>query len=261
MRVAIVDDEEHARAAIRLLLESREGVEVVAECRNGLEAVEVLRWMTVDLLLLDVQMPALDGFGVLHAMGADRMPPTVFVTAFDEYAVRAFDVGAVDYVVKPFDESRFLAAFDKACRLIEEHRTAEWAKRLLAATRERATLGTMVALPRLPVPVGKRVVFVNFAEIDWIEAADQYVIIHAGTKEYLLRESLRRLAKKLPTDCFARIHRSHLVNIARVREVTRLTKGDAEVTLSNGRHLRVSRRYRRSLPALRPVRQPKGHEI
>jgi len=247
LRVAIVDDEEHARTAIRILLARRPDVDVVAECRNGLEAVELLQWVSVDLLLLDVQMPGLDGFGVIHAIGAARTPPTVFVTAYDTYALRAFEVDAIDYVLKPFDETRFFAAFDRARRRIDERRAARWAKRLLAATPDRAGAGVQPPLPRLPVPVGNRVVFVNFDEIDWIQAADQYVVLHVGPKEYLLRESLQRLAGRLPRARFAHIHRSHVVNIARVREVARLRNGDAEVVLADGRRLRWSRRYRRNV--------------
>jgi len=247
LRVAIVDDEAHARAAIRILLGRRAGVEVVAECRNGIEAVEVLRWLTVDLLLLDVQMPGLDGFGVLHALGPNHVPPTVFVTAFDTYALRAFEVDAVDYVLKPFDEARFLASFNRARQRIDERRTAQWARRLLAATPDRAGAAPVCPLPRLPVPVGNRVIFVNLADIDWIQAADQYVMLHVGAKEYLLRESLQHLADRLPREQFARIHRSRLVNVSKVCEVTRLRKGDAEVILADGRRLRSSRRYRNEL--------------
>jgi two-component system, LytTR family, response regulator len=247
LRVAIVDDEAHARAAIRIFLARRRGVDVVAECRNGLEAVEVLRWMSVDLLLLDIQMPGLDGFAVMQAVGPDKVPPTVFVTAFDEYALRAFEVEAVDYVLKPFDEARFLAAFDRARRRIDEMRAARWARRLLASVPGRGD--TAPVLPRLPVPLGNRVVFVDFDDIDWIQAADQYVTLHVGSKEYLMRESLQRLAARLPHDRFAQIHRSHAVNIARIREIARLGKGDAEVLLTTGQKLRWSRRYRGELRA------------
>jgi two-component system, LytTR family, response regulator len=250
LRVAIVDDEAHARAAIRILLTRRDDVDVIAECRNGAEAVEVLQWMTVDLLLLDVQMPGLDGFGVLRTVGADKVPPTIFVTAFDRYALRAFEVEAVDYVLKPFDEQRFFAAFDRARQRIDERRTARWARRLLAAAPASAAVAPAAPLPRLPVPVGDRLIFVSFDEIDWIQAADQYVIVHVGAKEYLMRESLRRLAARLPRDRFAHVHRSHIVNIAKVREVARLGKGDAELTMADGRRLRGSRRFRNALQAL-----------
>jgi len=250
VRVAIVDDEANARAAIRIILGKRADVEIVAECRNGLEAVEVLQWMTVDLLLLDVQMPGLDGFGVIETLGPDKMPPTVFITAYDSYALRAFEVEAVDYVLKPFDESRFLAAFDRARRRIHEGRTVAWARRLLATTGAQITRPARTQIPRLPIPSGGRIVFVSFDEIDWIQAADQYVIVHVGQKEHLLRASLQGLAAKLPPDRFAQVHRSHLVNLAKVRRVTRLAKGDAEVMLDGGQTLRVSRRYRRALKIL-----------
>jgi two-component system LytT family response regulator len=248
LRLAIVDDEAHARAALRILLSESGGVEIVAECRNGLEAVEVLRWLSVDLLLLDVQMPGMDGFGVIHALGA-KVPPTIFVTAFDAYAMRAFEVEAIDYVLKPFDGARFRAAFDRARRRIGERRAAHWADRLMAATPEYAGGAGVPPASRLPVPSGNRVVFVNFDDIDWIQAADQYVIVHAGPKQHLLRESLHRLVEKLPRDRFARIHRSHVINVARLLEVTRLANGDAEVTLSCGRQLRLSRRYRGAILA------------
>lgn len=244
LRVAIVDDEAPARTALRILLSERRDVEIVAECRNGSEAVEVLQWIPIDLLLLDVQMPGLDGFGVVAAIGPERMPPTVFVTAFDKYAVRAFDVQAIDYVLKPFDRQRFHAAFDRAKQRIAERRTAEWARMLAGAAGARPSPVAGQLPARLPVPQGDRVVFVNFDEIDWIEAADQYVTLHVGSRALLLRQSLRWLLLKLPPRRFAQIHRSHVVNVAKVKEVVRLGKGDAQVVLANGRELRLSRRYR-----------------
>ena len=151
---------------------------------------------------------------------------------------------------KPFDDVRFLAAFDRARRRIDERRSAEWAQRLVAATPDRGGSAAAPQLPRLAVPVRDRVVFVDFDDIDWIQAADQYVIVHAGAKQYLLRESLRRLARRLPPEQFARIHRSHVVNLSRIPEVKRLANGDARVTLAHGLALRLSRRYRADL---RPV--------
>jgi two-component system, LytTR family, response regulator len=246
LRVAIVDDEAHARTAIRLLLQPRADVEIVAECRDGAEAVEVLRWLTVDLLLLDVQMPGLDGFGVIHTLGA-AAPPTVFVTAYDQYALRAFEVEAIDYVLKPFDAGRFFAAFDRARRRIGELKASAWASRLAGATPEKTWPEPPAIRSRLPVPSGNRILFVDFQDIDWIEAADHYVIVHARGRGHILRESLQRLAAKLPADRFARIHRSHAVNIARIVEVTRLANGDAQITLAGGEQLRWSRRYRDAL--------------
>lgn len=247
LRVAIVDDEAHARAALRVMLADRSDVTIAAECRNGEEAVEVLSWLPVDVLFLDVQMPGLDGFQVVHAMGAARMPSTVFVTAHDEYAMRAFDVEAIDYVLKPFDRTRLFAALDRAKRRIAERESADWARRLVDATRDR-TPPPPVPRARLPVPNGDRIVFVPLDEIDWIEAADQYVTLHAGTRALLMRQSLQSLLARLPAGRFAQIHRSHAVNVAKVKEVVRLAKGDAEVVLtSRPEPLRLSRRYRDDL--------------
>jgi two-component system, LytTR family, response regulator len=245
LRVVVVDDEAHARAAIRLLLQRRREVEIVAECRDGVEAVAVLQWLTVDLLLLDVQMPGLDGFEVIRAVGPERLPPTIFVTAHDAFALRAFDVEAVDYVLKPFDEARFFVAFDRACRRIDQASMAERARRLLSARGSPINVPPAIRTERLPVPTGNKIIFLAIDEIDWIQAADQYVMIHAGSREYLLRESLQRLSTVLPPDRFAQIHRSHIVNLQNVRAIERRAKGDAEVTLGDGTRLRWSRRYRR----------------
>lgn len=249
LAVAIVDDEVNARAAIRVLLTRCGDVEIVAECRDGVEAVEFLNWATVDLLFLDIQMPGLDGFGVIAALPIERVPPTVFVTAYDAYAIRAFEVEALDYLLKPFDERRFFAAFSRARQRIDERRTSSWARELLAAT-HRAPSPPPSTPARLPVVQGGRIVFVEFQHIDWIEAADQYVILHVGAKEYLLREALHRLAARLPRDVFAQIHRSHVVNLAKVREIVRRDKGDATVVLTSGRQLRLSRRYRDAIRGL-----------
>jgi len=247
LRVAVVDDEEPARAALRVLLSRRSDVEVVAECRNGEEAVEVLGWLTVDLLLLDVQMPGFDGFQVVQAIGAERMPPTIFVTAYDTYALRAFDVQAIDYVLKPFDEPRLFAAVDRAARRIADRRTAEWARALVDATKDRHPAPPVLQRSRLPVPVGDRILFVPFEEIDWIEAEDQYVTLHTGKTSLLMRQPLHALLARLPPGRFAQIHRSHAVNVSRIKEVVRLGKGDAQVILTGGQPLRLSRRFRDDL--------------
>jgi two-component system LytT family response regulator len=247
LRVAIVDDEAHARAALRVMLAARPDVTIAAECRNGEEAVEVLGWLPIDLLLLDVQMPGLDGFQVVQAVGPERLPPTVFITAHDEYALRAFDVEAIDYVLKPFDQPRLFAAIDRARRRITEQRTADWASRLMEATKDRAPAPATVLRARLPVPVGERILFVPFDDIDWIEAEDQYVTVHAGAKALMMRQSLQSLLAKLPPGRFVQIHRSHAVNVNKIKEVVRLGKGDAQVIVGPGTPLRLSRRYRDEL--------------
>jgi two-component system, LytTR family, response regulator len=244
LRVAIVDDEAPARAALRVLLADRSDVDIVEECRNGREAVEAIHRVAIDLLLLDIEMPGLDGFGVVEEIGPEHMPLTMFITAHDEHALRAFEIDAIDYILKPFDRSRFFAAFDRAVRRISERRTAEWASRLSNLLGRRLTPAAHTAQSKLPVPVGDRVVFVPIDEIDWIEAADQYVVVHAGRREFTLRQTIQSVLLKLPPRKFAQIHRSHAVNVARVSEVVKLGKGDAQVVLTTGRELRLSRRFR-----------------
>jgi two-component system LytT family response regulator len=249
LRVAVVDDEAPARAALRVLLEERDDVDVVEECRNGREAIDAIRRSVIDVVLLDIAMPGADGFKVIEEIGPERMPLTVFVTAHDEHALRAFEADAIDYVLKPFDRGRFTAAFDRAVRRIAERRTAEWARRLANLMGRRLPTPTAAPALKLPVPVGDRLVFVPIEEIDWIEAADQYVVLHAGPKEFTLRDTIGGVMQKLPPSRFAQIHRSHAVNLSRVHEVVKLGKGDAQVVLSSGRELRLSRRFRERLRA------------
>jgi two-component system LytT family response regulator len=247
IRVAIVDDEAPARSALRILLAERSDLEVVAECRNGPEAVDLIRQVPLDLVLLDVQMPGLDGFGVVAAVGPEEMPPTVFVTAYDAYAVRAFEVQAMDYLLKPFDGARFHAALDRAVRRIDEHRSVAWARRLGEVVSQCSTAARKSPSTRLPVPVGDRIALVEVGEIDWIAAAGQSVVLHVGQREYAVRQTLQAMLASLPTGTFVQIHRSHAVNLARVRELLRLGKGDAQVVLTTGHQLRLSRRYRDQL--------------
>jgi two-component system LytT family response regulator len=244
LRVAIVDDEAPARAALRVLLDERDDVEIVEECRNGREAVDAIRRGAIDLVLLDIAMPGIDGFEVIEEIGPAHMPLTVFVTAHDEHALRAFEADAIDYILKPFDRARFAAAFDRAARRITERRTAEWARRLSSLMGRRIPAPTSAGPMKLPVAVGDRVMFVPIDDIDWIEAADQYVILHAGRKEFTVRDTIHALMQKLPARRFAQIHRSHAVNLSRVHEVVKLGKGDAQVVLTTGRELRLSRRFR-----------------
>ncbi len=247
MRLAIVDDEAPARSAVRILLAERSDVDVVAECRNGAEAVDLIRQVPLDLVLLDVQMPGLDGFGVVEAVGVGEMPPTVFVTAFDAYAVRAFEVQAIDYILKPFDGVRFHAALDRALRRIKELRSVEWARKLGEVVEQCSGATTPSAKTRLPIPIGDRVTFIDVSEIDWIGAAGQSVVLHVGTREFRLRQPLQVMLSNLPSRSFVQIHRSHAVNLSRVKELLRLGKGDAQVVLTTGEQLRLSRRYREHL--------------
>jgi two-component system, LytTR family, response regulator len=247
LRVIVVDDEAPARAALRVLLDERDDVEVVEECRNGRDAIEAIRRRAPDLVLLDIAMPGADGFDVVDEIGPAQMPLTVFVTAHDQHALRAFEADAIDYVLKPFDRARFNAAFERAARRVMERRTAEWARRLSSLMGRRPPAATPAPMTRLPVSIGDRVVFVAAEEIDWIEAADQYVVLHVGRKQFTLRDTIAGILERLPPRRFAQIHRSHVVNLARVHEVVKMGKGDVRVVLSTGAELRLSRRFRSRL--------------
>jgi two-component system LytT family response regulator len=254
LRVLIADDEPLARDCIRLALGAERDVEVVAECADGGEAVEAIRRLGPDLVFLDVQMPGLDGFGVVERVGAERMPPIVFVTAYDEHALRAFALHAVDYVLKPFDDRRFRETLRHARRQLRLERESELGRRLAALVRDYAALGAGPAggyATRVLVRHGERSHFVATDEIDWFEAAGNYVRLHAGPRTELIRTTLARLLLQLDPKTFARIHRSTIVNLSRVREVHPWFGGDYVATLTDGQELRVSRSYRDAL--LRPL--------
>lgn len=243
LRLVLVDDEPLARQTLRLLALRDPEVVVVAECRNGAEAVAAVREHRPDLLFLDVQMPELDGFDVLAVLG-EEAPAIVFVTAYDQYALRAFEVHAVDYLLKPFTDERFEKALVRAKGLARPAGRAEARDRLtrLAAAHRAATR-------RFMVRSAGRVVFLKAEEIDWIEAADYYARLHVGSATYLLRESMNDLEAALDPEAFVRIHRSAIVNLDRVREMQPLARGELVVILADGTRLRMSRSRREDLEA------------
>ena len=209
IRAVIVDDEPWARRRIAALLKSEPDVEVAGECRGGVEAIEKIPELSPDLVFLDVQMPECDGFDVLEAIGPERMPPVIFATAYDKYAVRAFDAQALDYLLKPFDEERFQQAMGRARR---ELKLGKGASEALRAVLE-AVRGKSQFLKRLAVKSGGRVVFLRAADIDWIEAAGNYVTLHVGRDRHMLRATMNSLEPKLDSEEFVRIHRSTIVNL------------------------------------------------
>jgi len=241
IRVVVVDDEPLARDCVRLALEADPDFELVAECGDGRAAVDAIRRHRPDLVFLDVQMPGLDGFEVIEAVGADRMPAVVFVTAFDAYAVRAFRAHALDYLLKPFDDSRFAETRRRARQLLLESRAGETERRLSALLAGRAFA------TRLLVRHGDRLEFLAVADVDWFEGAGNYVRAHAGTRSELIRITLAALLQRLDPTTFARIHRSVIVNLDRVRAMHPWYGGDYTAVLADGRELRVSRHYRAAL--------------
>jgi two-component system, LytTR family, response regulator len=242
LRVVIVDDEPIAREGVRTQLLREPGVEIVAECGDGLEAVETIREIEPDLVFLDVQMPGMNGFEVVKTLGVDAMPAVVFVTAYDKYALQAFEVNAIDYLLKPFDAERFQKAFQRA-RVQIQRRTAETINEKLEALLETMRPRERY-LERLVVKSGGRIFFLAVNEIDWIESADNYVSLHSGRDAHLIRETLTSLESKLNPDEFLRIRHSAIVNVKRIKELHPLFKGEYEIVLLNGVKLTSSRRYR-----------------
>jgi two-component system, LytTR family, response regulator len=247
IRAVIVDDEPLARRRIRALLAEATDVVIVAECANGREAIEAIDESPPDLLFLDIQMPELDGFDVLHAIGVGRVPVVIFVTAFDQFALRAFEAHALDYLLKPFDDERFAAALERARERIRQQ-GGDLDRRLRSLLEE--VRGERRYLQRLVVPVGHRSVFIRTEEIDWIEADRNYIRLHVDGRSYLLRENLGHIESTLDPARFCRIHRSTIVNVDRIKAVESLFRGEYLVVLNDGTKLTSGRSYRRKLHAL-----------
>ena len=248
IRAAIVDDEPLARRRIRNLLMEAPDVEVVAECANGKEAIEFLEDSSPQVLFLDIQMPEVDGFDVLQAIGVGRVPVVIFVTAYDQFALRAFEAHALDYLLKPFADERFWAALDRARARIREQQGGDLDRRLQALLEN--VRGDHGYLRRLIVPSGHRKIFIRPEDVDWIEADRNYIRVHVGDRAYLLRENLTRIASVLDPAVFCRIHRSTIVNIDRIETVESLLHGEYVVVLHDGTKLTSGRSYRRSLLAV-----------
>jgi two-component system LytT family response regulator len=229
IRAVVVDDEPLARSSLKVLLGRDPEIELVSECGSGMEALREIRGKKPDLVFLDVQMPECDGFDVLEQLGKDLPPAMVFVTAYDQYALRAFEAGALDYLLKPFDNARF--------------------GKSLARAKERIALGRDVPrkIERLAIKNAGEILFLKISEIDWIEAADYYVCLHVGTRTHLLRRSMNEVEEELGAGRFCRIHRSAIVNLERVRRLETSEEGGTDVVLGDGTKLGLSRRYRKQL--------------
>lgn len=247
LKVLIVDDEPPARRKILRFLDADPDIGQVEEAANGKEAVAAIRRGNHDLVFLDVQMPGLDGFGVIHELQADVLPAIVFVTAHDEHAIKAFEVRALDYLLKPFDEDRFAAAIERAKEHIRVGRAAEISGVVQNLVSEIKSESPYV--DRVMVKSAGRIFFVKVGEIAWIEAAGNYVKLHVGATEHLLRETMDSLLSKLDPRAFARVHRSHAVSLDYIREMYHWSHGDYMIVLKDGTELKLSRRYRDNLPA------------
>ncbi|HKY05946.1 MAG TPA: LytTR family DNA-binding domain-containing protein [Blastocatellia bacterium] len=242
IKTVIVDDVLLARERIKRYLATEPNIELAGECANGREAVEMIPAVKPDLIFLDVQMPELDGFGVLEEIGAAEMPVVIFVTAFDQFALRAFEVHALDYLLKPFSRERFREAMAHARAHIEREGTRDFNLRLGALLKD--VKSEPKHLKRLAIRSSGRVLYLLTDEIDWIESAGNYVSVRAGKQSHLLRERMGQLELKLNPAKFVRIHRSTLVNIDRIKELHPLFNGDQKVILRDGSELTLSRNYR-----------------
>ena len=247
IRALLVDDEPLALKRLRRLLAGERDIQVVDECSEGRAAAEAIRRRAPDLVFLDIQIPELDGFQVLDSLNADQLPVVVFVTAYDEHALRAFDAHALDYLLKPVGRERFRESLERArARVLERRAAGVVDARLLALQRERHSSGDGAperSLTRIAVKAAGRAFFVRTHEIDWIEAADNYVRLHVGATSHLVRESLRTLEVKLDRELFLRVHRSAIVNVDAIRELQPWFHGDHVIILRSGTRLTCSRRY------------------
>lgn len=255
VRTLIVDDEALARRTIRDLLAEDSEIEIIGECASGTEAVNFIRKQMPDLLFLDIQMPGLNGFETLARVEVGRIPAIIFVTAFDHYALKAFEVHALDYLLKPFTDKRFREALNQAKSHIEMKDRNRVSQSLLAMLKEHAGRHAVEAkrksfLTRFMIRSGGRVAFLKTSEVDWIAADDYYIKLHVGAKSHLLRMSMNELEEKLDPENFLRIHRSTIVNFDRIKELQQSPNGDYVVVLKDGTELKLSRSRRERLEQL-----------
>lgn len=240
MKVLIVDDEQPARKKIISFLNNEAGIEQISEAGNGLEAIDKIRNEKPDIVFLDIQMPGKDGFGVIAEIGSENMPPVVFVTAYDQYAIDAFDVNAVDYLLKPFDQERFKVSFSRVLDEVKFKRNRSNELRLILNEIKKEKK----YLDRILINVGAKYFFVALKEILYISSAEKYAELHTIKGKYLLRETMNNLEESLDPEMFARIHRSYIVNIEQIQEMQPWSHGDYVVVLKNGEKLQMSRRYK-----------------
>lgn len=241
LNVLVVDDEPLAREGLKLLLGRQPQVGAISEARNGREAVVLVREQKPDLVFLDVQMPRTDGFAVVHTIGAERMPPVIFVTAHDQYAIRAFEIAALDYLLKPVTEERFAVAFRRALNRLRGGSHEDATQQVL--TMLNAVANPPRQLERFAVRSGERTIFVPVDEVHWIEAFQNYVRLHAGAATHLLHVPMNTIETVLDSSRFLRIHRSHIVNLQRIAQLWSIAHGQYVIELQSGQRLQSGRTY------------------
>ena len=253
IRTVIADDEELARRGLKALSQRHEDLELICECRNGREAVDAIHRHRPDLVFLDVQMPGKTGFDVISAIAEAERPHVVFVTAYDKFALRAFEVHALDYLLKPVNEERFdaaLARVREAMSHATDNAIAQRVRQVAADLQVATSPSKGAAVDRLPIKINGRIMVIRVADIDWIEADGDYVSVHVGGKIWLVRETIAAMELRLALAGFVRIHRSTLVNAERVKELQLQDKGEYTVVLNDGTELKLTRHYRTSVERL-----------
>ncbi len=248
IKAIVVDDEQIARDGVALLLDRDPEIELVARCPNGVEAVEKIRELEPDLLFLDIQMPGMNGFEVLHALEQEKLPVTIFITAYEQYAIKAFEVNAIDYLLKPFDDDRFYQALEKAKENVRKNKNYEISSKMndlltyLEKGQKTSAEGKEEAyLTRLFVKNAGQISFIKVMDIDWIESDDYYVNIHVSGKSHLLRETMNNLEKRLDPAQFIRIHRGTIINIDRIKSIEPYHKNEYIVVTHSGQTFNLSR--------------------
>jgi len=262
LKTIIVDDEALARRGLKLRLSGRDDVEVIAEARNGREALDLIREYEPDLVFLDIQMPGMDGFDVLRELSVEDMPAIVFVTAFNDYAIKAFEANALDYLLKPIEDDRLSGALDRVTQNLDQRRALKHKKSLLQlvgditgepvesmeelSTRDVASMKKK-EIPKLEIKDGSRTTWIPQNEIEWIDAAGDYMCVHAGGETHIMRTTMKRLEASLDPDYLHRIHRSTIVNIHQVKEMRAHINGEYFLTLKGGHTVKLSRTYKDKL--------------
>jgi two-component system LytT family response regulator len=252
VRTVIADDERLARQKLLILLDSEPQVKVVAECQDGRQTVSAIRSFRPDLLLLDIQMPDLDGFQVLGEIPPEEMPVVIFTSAYDQYAIRAFEANALDYLLKPFDQERLHHAVERARSELLKTRDRQITNRILSLLSQVRSVALPASRPdsRLVIKANGRVVFLDLESIEWVEAAANYVRLNVGKESYLFRETISRVSERLDANQFVRIHRSTIVNVRKIKELIPVNSGEYVVVLKSGRELSCSRGYRAVLQGI-----------
>ncbi|NGP77047.1 response regulator transcription factor [Balneolaceae bacterium YR4-1] len=245
IRTVIVDDEPLARKRLESLLKEDKEIELLESCANGQEAIETIEKERPDLVFLDIQMPEINGFEVLQGIDQDKVPLVVFVTAYDEYAIKAFDVHALDYIMKPFKRERFYESLDRAKKALKQDDKAKMSGKIEDLLEYLDESGGPQS--RILVKSSGRYFFLKATDIDWIESSGNYVRIHSGGKNYLIRETMKNMEKKLDSDTFFRIHRSTIINVEKVKELEQWFHGDYQVIMYNDHKLTMSRNYKEIL--------------